>query len=83
MVMMGTFFAAGYVGMSYLSEDPMHVCLILSSQLCLINLVYFGSSSLPSNAMKCFEIHLMLLIDSLSLSLVDGRSLRRRDSVNP
>ena len=24
-VMMGTFFAAGYVGMSYLSKDPLHV----------------------------------------------------------
>lgn len=24
-VMMGTFFAAGYLGVSYLSTDPMHV----------------------------------------------------------
>lgn len=33
LVMMGTFFAAGYMGVSYLSKDPMHVRLSVSRSL--------------------------------------------------
>ncbi len=48
-VMMGTFFAAGYLGVSYLSTDPMHVREIPRSLIAFIP--YFTQSEVCANTL--------------------------------